>query len=85
MRVSAVVLALAASATARNVFRAGGQSLAKRDELDVPGQNPLKFCEANRDDDLITIENVVLTPNPPEAYVYSPREAPGCPEREKSR
>jgi hypothetical protein len=68
MRLSAVVLALAATVSARNVFRREGQSLVRRgDDLDVPGQNPLKFCEADREKDIITIEEVVLTPNPPEA------------------
>jgi hypothetical protein len=75
MKLSAVILALAASANARNVFRRDGQSLFKRDdELDVPGQNPLKYCDADRGDDIISIEEVILTPNPPEAYVHP---APG--------
>lgn len=66
MKLSTALIALAAaSANARNVFRPDGQSLVKRDELDVPGQNPLKFCEADRSNDRITIEEVILTPNPP--------------------
>lgn len=69
MRLSAAVLTLAASASARNVFRPEGQSLVKRDEFDVPGENPLKFCEPDRGEDLITIDEVILAPNPPEAYV----------------
>jgi hypothetical protein len=68
MRFSPIVLALAATASARNVFRTGGQSLVKRDDdLKVPGQNPLQFCEANRDEDILSIDKVTLTPNPPEA------------------
>jgi hypothetical protein len=68
MRLSRALVVLAAtSANALNVFRGNGQSVIAGDELDVPGQNPLKFCEADRKDDIITIENVVLTPNPPEA------------------
>lgn len=70
MRLSAIVLALAASVNARNVFRTEGQSLVKRDELDVPGENPLQFCDADRGDDIITIEEVILAPNPPQAYVH---------------
>ena len=66
MKLSTALIALAAaSANARNVFRPDGQSLVKRDELDVPGQNPLKFCEADRSNDRIIIEEVILTPNPP--------------------
>jgi hypothetical protein len=77
MRLSAVVLALAASANARNVFRRDGQSLFTRDELDVPGQNPLKYCDADRSDDIITIEEVILAPNPPEAGATLVIEAKG--------
>ncbi|KAK4241927.1 Phosphatidylglycerol/phosphatidylinositol transfer protein [Achaetomium macrosporum] len=76
MRLSIIVLAFAASVSARNVFRRG-QSLVARSELDVPGQNPLKFCDADRDDDLISIEKVVLTPNPPEAGTTLVIEATG--------
>ena len=67
MRLSAVILALAASANARNVLRRGGQSPLVEDDLAVPGQNPLKFCEADRVNDIIEIIEVILTPNPPEA------------------
>ncbi len=67
MRLSAVILALAASVNARNVIRRGGQSPLVEDDLAVPGQNPLKFCEADRDNDIIEIKEVILTPNPPEA------------------
>lgn len=68
MRLSAAVLALAAVSTnALNVFRHDGTSLIARDDLDVPGKNPLKFCDADRADDLITIDEVILTPNPPQA------------------
>lgn len=69
MRLSAAaILALAAaSANALNVFRGDGQSRITDDDLDVPGKNPLKFCDADRADDIITIEEVMLTPNPPQA------------------
>ncbi|KAK4038254.1 ML domain-containing protein [Parachaetomium inaequale] len=77
MRLSAVVVALAASASARNVFRPEGLSLVKRDELDVPGENPLHYCDADRGEDIITIDEVVLTPNPPEAGATLLIEATG--------
>ena len=67
MRFSPIVLALAATASARNVFRTGGQSLVKRDSFKVPGENPLEFCDADRDEDILSIDKVTLTPNPPEA------------------
>jgi hypothetical protein len=82
MRLSSIVLALAASASARNVFRSGGQSLVKRgDDLDVPGENPLKFCTADRDADLITINEVTLSPNPPTAGASLLIEASGVVKR----
>lgn len=34
-------------------------------DLKVPGKNPLEFCKAPHDDDLVIIKNVDLTPNPP--------------------
>ncbi|KAL2132128.1 hypothetical protein VTI74DRAFT_4163 [Chaetomium olivicolor] len=77
MRLSTVLLALAASVGARNVYRLENQSLSKRNELDVPGQNPLQFCDADRADDLISIEEVILTPNPPEAGTTLVIEATG--------
>jgi len=31
----------------------------------VPGDNPLTYCKANHDDDILVLEKVDLTPNPP--------------------
>lgn len=36
------------------------------DDLKVPGNNPLYFCSDPKDN-VLTIEKVDLTPNPPEA------------------
>jgi hypothetical protein len=69
MKLATLLVGLAAGVSASTVFRREGQSLVKRDDLNVPGANPLKFCDADRDDDIITIEEVTLTPNPPQAYV----------------
>ncbi|KAL2267462.1 hypothetical protein VTJ83DRAFT_4739 [Remersonia thermophila] len=79
MRFSTLLIALAASiADARYVSPPINiQSLAKRADLDVPGQNPLRFCEADRENDIITIEEVILTPNPPEAGQVLRIEATG--------
>ncbi|PVH83325.1 putative Phosphatidylglycerol/phosphatidylinositol transfer protein [Cadophora sp. DSE1049] len=33
----------------------------------VPGDNPLTFCQEQHDDDILTLEKVDLSPNPPEA------------------
>lgn len=66
MRISAALLSLlSASATALSLSGRGDQSVIVNDELDVPGQSPLKFCEADRANDIITIEEVILNPNPP--------------------
>jgi len=37
------------------------------ESLQVPGQSPLLFCQANHDADLLLIEHVNLSPNPPAA------------------
>lgn len=67
MRFSASAVALLVAGASALGIRSDGQSLARRDEFDVPGQSPLKFCEADRANDIITIDEVVLTPNPPQA------------------
>ncbi|RKU47500.1 Phosphatidylglycerol/phosphatidylinositol transfer protein [Coniochaeta pulveracea] len=67
MRFAAVV-ALAcglAPASALNRFRR--DQISVTDDLDVPGDSPLKYCDSNRGDDIISIQSVDLTPNPPEA------------------
>jgi len=38
--------------------------------LSVPGDNPLQHCQDPKDD-VLTIESVDLSPNPPKAYVRS--------------
>ncbi|KAK3318300.1 ML domain-containing protein [Apodospora peruviana] len=68
MKLSATVIALLSTgASALSVFRGDDQTVIINDELDVPGESPLKFCEADREKDLITIDSVDLSPNPPEA------------------
>lgn len=34
----------------------------------VPGDNPLKYCKKDHDDDILVLEKVDLTPNPPLKY-----------------
>ncbi|KAK0630631.1 putative phosphatidylglycerol/phosphatidylinositol transfer protein [Bombardia bombarda] len=83
MKLSAAVIAalgLSTSASALSIFRGDEiqqSSIHIKDELDVPGQSPLKFCAAERGDDIITIEKVVLSPNPPEAGATLTIEATG--------
>lgn len=71
MRFAAVV-ALAfglAPASALSLFRGDDQRVVIQDNLDVPGDSPLKYCEENREGDIITITKVDLDPNPPQACV----------------
>jgi len=68
MRFAAIV-ALAfglAPASGLSVFRGDDQSVIQ-DDLDVPGDSPLKYCHEKRDNDLIKIQKVDLSPNPPQA------------------
>lgn len=44
-----------------------GVTTTTNDALKVPGDNPLEFCDADRSGDTITIDNVDLSPNPPQA------------------
>ena len=37
----------------------------------VPGDNPLTYCKKDHDDDILVLEKVNLTPNPPVKYVRS--------------
>ncbi|KAI9678283.1 MAG: Phosphatidylglycerol/phosphatidylinositol transfer protein [Caeruleum heppii] len=48
-------------------FFGGQQTLHGSDsQLDVPGDNPLEFCQKSKDD-ILVFEHVNLTPNPPKA------------------
>ncbi|KAL2171717.1 hypothetical protein VTG60DRAFT_2013 [Thermothelomyces hinnuleus] len=77
MRPSSFLVALAASASARTLIPREDQVAVTLGNLDVPGQNPLKFCDADRATDLVTIDEVILTPNPPEAGTTLVIEATG--------
>lgn len=51
-----------ATSSSLSFFGSDQQVLDKT--LEVPGANPLEFCEKN-DDYILTINNVDLEPNPP--------------------
>lgn len=38
---------------------------ATGDDLKVPGDSPLTFCDSDHSKDVLTIESVDLSPNPP--------------------
>jgi hypothetical protein len=39
------------------------------DSLAVPGESPLEYCQATHEEDILIIQHVNLTPNPPSPYV----------------
>ena len=47
----------------------GGDQVTIKEEYKVPGDNPLYFC-GDPADDLLKIEKVDLSPNPPKPYVF---------------
>ncbi|KAI9824044.1 MAG: Phosphatidylglycerol/phosphatidylinositol transfer protein [Thelocarpon impressellum] len=49
----------------------------QHDSLAVPGESPLEFCLEKHDDDLLVIEYVNLTPNPPKPGATLTIEAAG--------
>jgi len=65
-----IVLAfLAANASAKALLPRFVSQHALAEELpSVPGDNPLHYC-ASPDKDILEIESVDLSPNPPKAYV----------------
>ena len=48
----------------------GGNSKQKiLGDVNVPGDNPLTYCQPDHSDDLLILDHVNLDPNPPVAYV----------------
>lgn len=65
MKLTASFLPLVfASLAASTSLFSSGQTILVDDDLNVPGENPLKFCQ-NPDRYTLTISGVDLTPNPP--------------------
>lgn len=61
MRFSNVLVGLSACLVRGLVVRGDG------DDLKVPGDSPLELCPGEHNTDLVTIEKVDLSPNPPKA------------------
>jgi len=72
MRFSSAILALAASLApaSGSLFARGNQAVITDDDLKIPGDSPLELCPKEHDKDIVTIQSVNLTPNPPQAYVF---------------
>jgi len=64
-------LSLSASAFSLNI-NTEQHPIAIKDDLSVPGENPLEYC-SDPSDYLLEIDNVDLDPNPPQAYVKPSR------------
>lgn len=45
------------------------QSVIVNEASKVPGESPLEFCDKDHSKDVVSIESVDLSPNPPQAYV----------------
>jgi len=75
MRFSTAIVGLlsatAVPTTAFSIFADSKQSVLADDDVQVPGDSPLEYCDADHNDDILTIKEVVLAPNPPQAYVCS--------------
>lgn len=62
------VAALSAVSVSASPSWMGGDQVVVQEEHKVPGDNPLYFC-ADPANDILTIEKVDLSPNPPKPYV----------------
>jgi len=70
MKFSATILALIFSTLVASnglSFFGGGQKVLDDKGDPVPGESPLTFCKPNHDDDILTLDYVNLSPNPPTA------------------
>lgn len=63
----ACVAALAGVASALPSWFDNQDVMAFDDDKNVPGANPLTYCDANHPNDIVKITKVDLSPNPPEA------------------
>jgi len=63
---SLITLLLSTLVASEGLSFFGGQKVLG-DGAAVPGDNPLSYCQAEHGDDLLILDHVNLTPNPPEA------------------
>jgi len=64
-----LLLSVAAVVEGLSIWPGDKQAVVYDDRLDIPGASPLQHCTPEHDSDLLTIEHVNLSPNPPLAYV----------------
>lgn len=70
MKFSTITTCLAvclAPASALSVFNGKAASVVVNDDLKIPGDSPLEFCPGDHSADLVKIDKVDLSPNPPKA------------------
>ena len=64
MKLTTIIPVCLSSLAAAN-YLSGGQTPMAAD-VDVPGDNPMKYCPTETlDDDILAIDHVDLSPNPP--------------------
>ncbi|KAK7415323.1 Phosphatidylglycerol/phosphatidylinositol transfer protein [Neonectria punicea] len=69
MRISTVTACLSvclAPAAALSIFNGKAPDVAVNDDLKIPGDSPLELCPGDHAADLIKIDSVDLSPNPPQ-------------------
>lgn len=71
--VAACLTACLAPAAALSVFNGRSDVIVNEDNK-IPGDSPLELCPGDHKDDLVRIDKVNLSPNPPKAYDFSSRE-----------
>jgi len=64
---SLVLLSACAAPAIANIFNDQVPVVAADDDLKIPGESPLELCAGEHKEDLATIEQVDLLPNPPQA------------------
>ena len=66
-----VSLFLSSLATSDLLSFVPGQKVLDDKGEAVPGENPLTYCKAEHGDDILSLDYVNLTPNPPAKYDHS--------------
>ena len=62
-----LTLCLSCVAVSKTLSLFGSDQQVLDDELTVPGDNPLFYCQPTEENSILQIDYVDLTPNPPEA------------------
>ena len=69
MRPMIALLSLFLSSLVASSSFFGAEQRVLDDDLSVPGDNPLEYCQADTSKDILVIKHVNLSPNPPEKLV----------------